>query len=206
MKKGRSEAVRRVLHRTQAWWKEDVEVSYPKQFWVQLGACAAVFLVLFGLKNVENEPVQAVLGGIRSVATTEMEWDDTIGKLEYVGNFVPESVMVFWNAEEKKLDAPLENATLLIQSGDWAVFEGEGNVLCGAQGHVESIAGETVTVRCDSGLRFTVQPVSQIRVKEEERVYAGQALGKSVAAKDTSQVRVKVMDGATPLEARAWLR
>ena len=100
------------------WLREEQrEIAYPRCFGWQLGVCAALFLVLFGVKNMKAEPVQTALAGLRSVATTEMELGRSIGKLEFVDRFVPESVLVFWNAEQKGLALPLRDGALLLDEG-----------------------------------------------------------------------------------------
>ena len=123
------------------WLREEQrEIAYPRCFGWQLGVCAALFLVLFGVKNMKAEPVQTALAGLRSVATTEMELGRSIGKLEFVDRFVPESVLVFWNAEQKGLALPLRDGALLLEKENAALFEGKGALL------VERIDGDFFNV------------------------------------------------------------
>lgn len=190
-------------------YKEE-EVRYPNCFFVQLGVCAAFFLLLMGLQQVQTEPVRAVLAGIRSVATTEVELGRAIGKLKFVGNFMPESVMVYWNVGTAQLIAPFEDAVLLNERDGWAVFEGNGALLCGGEGRVADVArcenGYRLTIAYDSGLECVMEPMQGVRVAAGERVHLGQNVGMAAIYGSCGQVRVQVLSGGTALPADTWLR
>ena len=123
---------------------------------------------------MKAEPVQTALAGLRSVATTEMELGRSIGKLEFVDRFVPESVLVFWNAEQKGLALPLRDGALLLEKENAALFEGKGALLAGAEGRVQSVEekddGFYLTVLYDNGLCCTAGPLRGVRVAQDERV------------------------------------
>lgn len=205
----KSKALEQVRRKYKAWLQEE-EVTYPNHFFLQLGACAALFLVLFGLKQVQAEPVRAAIAGIRNVATMEVELGRSIGKLEFVGNFVPESVMVYWNAGEAQLSAPFEAATLLAEQEGWAVFEGTGALLSGGEGYVKSVApcqdGYRLTIEYDNGLVGMMEPLQGVRVAANERVHLEQSVGLAMRCGQVNQVRVQVLDGDAPVSAATWLR
>lgn len=186
------------------------EIVYPKRFWTQLAVCSALFLVIAALRSVQAQPVQAALSAVRSVATTEMEWDDTIGKLEFVGNFVPESVMVFWNAPDRTLTAPFADATLLDVQGNTAVFEGRGSVRCGGEGRVECVEaaqdGYCVTIAHDNGLTMQISGLQSVYVQAQERVHEGQSIGSSQRYGEAGRIAVQVTEGRRSVEAAQWLR
>ena len=202
--------ITRAAQRYREWLKAGEEISYPKCFWQQLSICAALFLLIAGLKQVQAQPVQAALSTLRSVATTEMEWDHTIGKLEFVGNFVPESVLVFWNAGEAQMEAPFTDGVLLSVDGEEALFEGNGAVLCGAEGRVSEVTmekeGYCVTLRMDSGLTAQLYPLESVRVKKDERVHSGQSVGTAAEVGEARRVCVKVTEGRRVLRPDEWLR
>ena len=191
-------------------WKSREEVTYPKCFWLQLGACSALFLVIFALKQVQAQPVQAALATVRSVATTEMEWDDTIGKLEFVDNLLPESVLVFWNAQERTLLPPFDGGVLLDMQGDFAVFEGKGSVQCGGEGVVQSIMrtneGYTLTIAHDNGFVTTLTGLKSVHVAARDRVHEGQSLGTAQTVGQGGRAHVQVTEGRRVVEAAQWLR
>ena len=203
-------ALERVRRKYRAWLREGEEISYPNHFFVQLGVCAALFLVLAGLRNVQAEPVQAALAGLRSVATAEVELSPGIGKLEFVGNFVPESVLVYWNAGSEVLEAPFADAVLLAEKDGWAVFEGNGSLLAGGEGKVEAVekceGGYRLVVRHDNGLVCTMEPLLGVRVAASERVHLGQSVGLAQEVGKARQVRVQVRRGDAALDAEEWLR
>ena len=191
-------------------WSSREEITYPNCFWLQLGACSALFLLIFALKQVQAQPVQAALSAVRSVATTEMEWDDTIGRLEFVGNFVPESVMVFWNAQERTLLSPFEDGVLLDVQENTAVFEGHGSVLCGGEGRVEEILrmqdGYAVTIKHDNGLTMCMDGLQSVYVDAQERVHKGQSIGAAVQTAEAGRLCVQVTEGRRAVEVGQWLR
>lgn len=203
-------ALERARKKYKAWLREGEEISYPNHFFVQLGVCAALFLVLAGLRNVQAEPVQAALAGLRSVATSEVELSPGIGKLEFVGNFVPESVLVYWNAGAEVLEAPFADAVLLTEKDGWAVFEGSGALQAGGEGVVDAVepceGGYQLTLRYDNGLVCTMEPLQGVRVAAKERVHLKQTVGLAKEVGQACQVRVQVRRGDMALDAKAWLR
>lgn len=193
------------------WLREEQrEIAYPRCFGWQLGVCAALFLVLFGVKNMKAEPVQTALAGLRSVATTEMELGRSIGKLEFVDRFVPESVLVFWNAEQKGLALPLRDGTLLLEKENAALFEGKGALLAGAEGRVQSVEekddGFYLTVLYDNGLCCTAGPLCGVRVAQDERVHEGASLAVPFEAGESAQVSLCVRRGEAYVPVSEWLR
>lgn len=208
----RSKALSRAVKKYQRWLSEGKqEVHYPNHFFLQLGVCAALFLVIFGLRQVKAEPVQAALKGIRSAATTEVELGRSIGKLEFVGNFVPESVMVFWNAGDQSLIAPLESSALLLESEERAWFEGDGALLAGGEGKVESVVaskdgGYKLTIAYDNGLTGTAEPLQGVRVAAGDRVHEGQSVAVPVKVGEAMQVKIVVRSGETYVPVDQWLR
>lgn len=193
------------------WLREEQrEIAYPRCFGWQLGVCAALFLVLFGVKNMKAEPVQTALAGLRSVATTEMELGRSIGKLEFVDRFVPESVLVFWNAEQKGLALPLRDGALLLEKENTALFEGKGTLLAGAEGRVQSVEekddGFYLTVLYDNGLCCTAGPLRGVRVAQDERVHEGASLAVPFEAGESAQVSLCVRRGEAYVPVSEWLR
>ena len=193
------------------WLREEQrEIAYPRCFGWQLGVCAALFLVLFGVKNIKAEPVQTALAGLRSVATTEMELGRSIGKLEFVDRFVPESVLVFWNAEQKGLALPLRDGALLLEKENTALFEGKGALLAGAEGRVRSVEekddGFYLTVLYDNGLCCTAGPLRGVRVAQDERVHEGASLAVPFEAGESAQVSLCVRRGEAYVPVSEWLR
>ena len=176
----------------------------------RLGGCAGGFVGVAGVRKVQAGPVRAALAGLRSVATSEVELSPGIGKLEFVGNFVPESVLVYWNAGPEALEAPFADGVLLAQKDGWAVFEGNGSLLAGGEGKVEAVEkcedGYRLVVRHDNGLVCTMEPLLGVRVAARERVHLGQSVGLAQEVGKARQVRVQVRRGDAALDAEEWLR
>ena len=192
------------------WRYSREEITYPKCFWMQLGACSALFLLIFALRSVQAQPVQAALASVRSVATTEMDWDETIGKLEFVDNLVPQSVQVFWSAQESTLAAPFMDGVLLNVEQENAVFEGKGSVVCGGEGRVEQIEraqnGYVLTIAHDNGLTARLEGLQSVYVTEDDRLHEGQSLGAAQKIGDAGRVAVQVTEGRRIVGVSQWLR
>ena len=154
--------------------------------------------------------MQTALAGLRSVATTEMELGRSIGKLEFVDRFVPESVLVFWNAEQKGLALPLRDGALLLEKENAALFEGKGALLAGAEGRVQSVEekddGFYLTVLYDNGLCCTAGPLRGVRVAQDERVHEGASLAVPFEAGESAQVSLCVRRGEAYVPVSEWLR
>ena len=187
----------RLLRKARNWLRYgQKEIVYPNHFFAQL---------------MDSEPVQAALADIRQAATTEMDIGESIGKLEFVGNFVPESVMVFWNAGEKTLSAPLASASPLLTEEGWTLFEGKGVLLAGGEGEVERVTeladgGYRLQIAYDNGLTGVAEPLRGVRVAAGERVHEGQSVGVPAQAGEASQIRVQVLDGDIPVAPEDWLQ
>ena len=209
MGKGRK-IVSRAAERWRRWMKPEEEVTYPNCFWQQLGVCAALFLLIFGAKQAEAEPVQAVLSTVRNVATTQVQLDPDIGKGEYVSRLVPESVLVFWNTQDKTLLAPFAEGLLLESTLEEALFEGSGTVCACAAGRVQSVEavqdGYRVTILHDCGLTAEMYPLERVRVDAGTRVQEGQSIGTAQKVGSARQVKVRVTEGKRTLQAAEWLR
>ena len=201
----------RACHRARNWLRYgQKEVVYPKHFFLQLAVCAVLFLVVCGMRSTESEPVQAALADLRAVATTEVDIGESIGKLEFVGNFVPESVMVFWNGAQEGLAEPFSEATPLLEDEGWTLFAGKGALLAGGEGEAAAVeeveGGYRLTVEYDNGLTAVAEPLLGVRVAAGERVHEGQSLGEAQQVGDSSRVRLRVLRGEEVLSAPDYLR
>lgn len=185
-------------------------MTYPNPFFLQLGICALLFLLVFGMKNPQRAGANGKAAGLQSVSTAEVDPAESIGKPQFVGNFMPESVMVFWNSTGHTLSAPLENATLLLDQDGSSWFEGTGSVLAGGAGEVtavEEIAdGYRLTIAYDNGLVAAVEPLTGVRVAAQERVRQGQSIGVPRIMGQAAQVMIHVTDGEDAVAAKKWLQ
>ena len=192
--------------------RRSAEVRYPNRFGLQLGVCALLFLLLFGIRQIESEPVQAVVGTLRDTATTEIELDESLGKLSYVSSMIPESVQVFWNDTVKRdrICAPFADGTLLLEKDGCAVFEGTGKVLTGAEGEAIAVeqgdyGGYAVTLIYTNGLSCRIEPLQGVTIAQGDRVESGQELGSAFPCGESARVCLFVQKGGKSIPASEWL-
>ena len=56
---------------------------------------AAIIIIVIVLKSIDTEFTQSVVGYIRDSITEDMDIDETLGKLKFVANYIPDSIAVF---------------------------------------------------------------------------------------------------------------
>ncbi len=146
--------------------------------------CALV--ALFCLATATN----ITLPSGRSVTQTlrdavEYDWDDSLGRLTFVGNFLPESVQVFWTGEQPPaLTAPCVGRVVHVWSEQepYVGLESTSVVYACAPGEVTAVAhGENeeriVRVRHAGDLETVVYGLSACFVAVGDEVNAGSVLG-----------------------------
>src|SRR5690606_37438905 len=56
---------------------------------------AIIIILVIILKSIDTEFTQSVVGYIRDSITEDMDIDETLGKLKFVTNYIPDSIAVF---------------------------------------------------------------------------------------------------------------
>lgn len=56
---------------------------------------AVIIIIVIVLKSIDTEFTQSVVGYIRDSITEDMDIDETLGKLKFVANYIPDSIAVF---------------------------------------------------------------------------------------------------------------
>lgn len=115
------------------------------------------------------------------------DYDETLGRLQYVSNILPESAMVFLSSDEElmQLCAPIDDAEVAhvwSENEPWLEYSGEGDVSACMDGEVLAVVanrlGEyTLRLRHESGYESVYSGLNDVYVKEYETVSAGDALG-----------------------------
>lgn len=139
---------------------------------------AAVTTALFG------DDVQAVMSHV----TAGFEYDETLGRLQFVSNILPESAMVFLaggdDAQTCASILPTETKLLHAWSADepWMEYEGNGEMSCCMAGEVMNTVRNrqneyTVRILHPNGYESVYSGLSGICVQEGESVASGAAIG-----------------------------
>ncbi len=139
---------------------------------------AAVATALFG------DDVQSVMSRV----TAGFEYDETLGRLQFVSSVLPESTMVFLtgNDDEQACTAilPAEVITVHAWRKDepWIEYEGDGEISSCMSGEVMYTVKNrqneyTVRILHADGYESVYSGLSAVRVEEGEYVHAGSAVG-----------------------------
>ena len=127
----------------------DCSVKPGQTRWISLdnllrnvAVVGAIVLVIIAARNLEGTPTQSVFAALQS--SMEMEWDESLGKLSFVSNLLPESVLGVWSEQESvAVLAPMGGEVVHAWSREEPYIELQGTVTdvrAAANGEVMSIA------------------------------------------------------------------
>lgn len=141
----------------------------------------AVGGTLFATKG--TDAVQYVMAHV----TAGFEFDESIGRLHYVRNVLPESVMVFLTSNEDALTvwqpSETEACHVWTEQEPWIEYRSDGKVMNACEeGEVMSIVRNnadkyTLRIRHENGYESVYSGISALKVSEGERIHAGDTLG-----------------------------
>lgn len=172
----------------QAWEPIKKKRNTPsKQLLRNTAIFAAVSLCVGGgavLTLNRPEAAQSVM----SHMTAGFDYDETLGRLQFVSNILPQSAMVFLTsdtaAQSNRLIVP-ESAQLThawAEEEPWLEYACVGDVVSCQDGEIMTIVqnrGEEYTVRIlhDNGYESVYSGLSAVHLDEQDFVQAGQQIG-----------------------------
>ena len=140
----------------------------------------------------KNEPnAQAVFQAIQEQINLDL--DETLGKLTFVSNILPEASLVFWNADSSvPVTAPVQGDIRHVWSAEEPYISMAGatcDVRCGASGEVMAVAhGENeelmVRIRHEDGLETLYSNLETCLVSTGDIVQAGDLIGQVSEAQE----------------------
>lgn len=147
---------------------------------------AAVFCLGIGGVNLvaDREKSAQVMAHI----SADFEYDDTLGRLQFVSNILPDSAMVFLEKHDDNIAvfAPADGMVIhaWIQSEPWIEYNHTGTVSSCSDGDVMTVIhnrdGEyTVRVLHDQGYESIYSGLNEVSVAQFDQVLAGQQIGAS---------------------------
>lgn len=170
-------------------WNQDVprkKRHYPKRLQKKHALLAAVVLCLgsaAALTLHHGDSVSAVMGHL----TAGFEYDDTLGRLQFVSNILPESAMVFLNStdgtdEALVLPTSAEIAHTWSQQEPWLEYSCSGDISSCRDGEVMTIVQNrsdeyTVRILHDDGYESVYSGLDSVSIEENNWVTAGQTIG-----------------------------
>ena len=143
--------------------------------------CLGIAAVATG---VYGKNIQSVFGQM----TARFDYDDTLGRLQFVSKLLPESAMVFLTREDEiETCASLWTQDAQVthtwsENEPWLEFEETGNINSCLAGEVMNVVKNrqneyTVRIRHENGYESVYSRLTQLLVGEGEEVTAGQAIG-----------------------------
>lgn len=147
--------------------------------------CTAAVLCVLALGNVQQPWAQSVSSTVRDAVT--MDLDESLGRLQFVQNILPESALVFWNVgnEQENLQIPASGRVIHAwkQTEPWIEYACEAqSVVCAASGEVMSITQGTgdaymIRIRHETGTETLYGELVNCIVREGDTLQAGQIIG-----------------------------
>lgn len=150
-----------------------------------LAVVGGLVLTVVAVKNASVPQAQSVFSAIQ--ASAGMEWDESLGKLSFVGGFLPEGLQAVWSEKHDiTVFAPVKGETVHAWSAQepYVTFMSEVlDVRAVADGEVMSIAHgldeeRIVRVRHDDETESVYGNLETCYAEVGDRVYAGDVFAK----------------------------
>lgn len=147
---------------------------------------AFLMLLLVCLASIHNQQLpdgRTVLTAVQS--TVDQEWDESLGKITFVDNMMPQTLSVFFQEEETySLSLPC-NGTLVHlweTHAPYVSFDTAGSVLAIADGEVMSLSHDStdqlsLRIRHENGLESVYYHLASTPLREGDMVSSGEAVG-----------------------------
>ena len=154
---------------------------------ISISAAAVLCLGVGAVRLMVNE------GGTAAVmnhVTTDFEYDDTLGRLQFVSNILPESAMVFLEGGDDdavSVFSPAQDAEVAhvwSQAEPWYEYACTGDVAACSDGDVMTIVKNredeyTIRLLHDDGYESVYSGLNHVSVAQYDRVMAGETLGQA---------------------------
>lgn len=148
-------------------------------------ACALLFAIL-SLRNIDHPWAQTAASTVEKALTVDFDVDETLGELQFVRRFLPESTLVFWNISgEDRLKKPVGGAMLHEYSDlqPWYTFVADsGDEVCAGKAGVLKAATQTssgdwaLEIEHPDGACTVYAYVDRGTIERGESVSAGEVL------------------------------
>ncbi len=149
-------------------------------------ACA-LLLGVMTLHNADLPWTRQAVAGIEQAMTMQIDLDETLGKLHFVRELVPETALVFWNSSSSLEGIAPVDGEILHEYSDlqpWRVYSCDENasVYCALPGTVlqteeGAMAQKLVLVEHAGGLSSVYAYLEDVHVQVGQSVSAGEVIG-----------------------------
>ena len=173
------------LREKRTWMPSSKTKGVSKQLLRNTGIFAAVSLCI-GVGAAATFGKQREIQSVMSHLTAGFEYDDTLGRLQYVSNFLPESAMIFLSDEE--VDDALVPPTAAVQTHSWSAeepwieYDIDGRVASCGNGEIMTViknrqGAYTVRILHQKGYESIYSGLNSVKLKESDSVGAGEQIG-----------------------------
>ena len=155
-----------------------------------LAVVGAMLMTVVAVKNAGSPDAQSVFGALQ--ASTEMEWDESLGKLSFVSGILPDGIQAVWSEKETiTVFEPMAGDTVHAwsQSEPYMAFMSTvRDVRAVADGEVMSVAHgleeeRILRVRHDDETESIYGNLLTCYAQEGDRVYAGDVIATTIEGK-----------------------
>ena len=155
-----------------------------------LAVVGALFLTVLAVRGASAPQAQSVFSALK--ASANMQWDESLGQLSFVGGWLPESVQAVWNQKDSLMVfAPAAGQTVHTWSQTEPYVEWQtdvADVRCAADGQVMSVAHgldeeRIVRIRHENGVETVYGNLAECFVQEGDSVASGQIFARVLEGK-----------------------
>ena len=174
-----------------------------------LALSGILVLAVVSVRNARLPSGQTVMTAVQEMI--DPSWEDQLGKISFVGNFLPETMSVFFETPlDSRLTAPCigpvqhawteQEPYLGYQSADGLVYAAaEGQVMSVSHGLDEE---RIVRVRHENGLETLYYNLRSVLVREGDPVTASTCLGQKLSG---AQALIEVRRAGRPIDPGAMI-
>ena len=169
-------------------WVQTPKKSIVENLTRNVAVAATLLLFVVAVRSAALPQTQDVFTAVKD--SVNMNLDETLGKLSFVSNFLPESALVFWNNNEAiQVTAPIHGDVVHTYSEEEPYIGLLGisrDIRAAADGEVMNVAhgdGEerVVRIRHDDGLETIYGNLTECYVAEGDQVFEGDIIGETAS-------------------------
>ncbi|MBR0408174.1 MAG: M23 family metallopeptidase [Clostridia bacterium] len=164
---------------------------------------------MVAVRNAELPTGKTVLTAVQEMIGAD--WDQSLGKISFVSNLLPESMAVFFETDlQANLTAPCFGGVVHAWSQEEPYLgysAANGNVYAVSDGQVMSVAHgleeeRIIRVRHDDGLESMYYNLASVNVREGDSVSAQTCLGTALPGK---QALLEIRRAGRAVDPAPWL-
>lgn len=162
-------------------------ITFSERLLRDCAVCTALMLCVLSLGNIDQPVASMSAQRLSEVVTTDFSPDEVLGKLQFVQNLLPESVLVFWNDTQSITDVfsyPCMSSVVhsWSESEPWIEYACHDTVSAAQKAEVMSVTrldDDSYTVRLlhDNDTETIYSGLSSCFVAERDLIEVSQSLG-----------------------------